>query len=58
AALELARAGCDTQIIHHFGDSTGLEDSYLIGRTPLNDAPMRGEAFTELALKTLHRAGV
>ena len=58
AALELAAAGCNVEIIFHTGDSTGMEDSFLIGATPLNGFPMRGTPFADLTFEKLHQAGV
>jgi hypothetical protein len=51
AALELASLGLPAHIILHRGDSSVLEDTFLIGPTPLNPEPMRGAAFSDLAFR-------
>lgn len=58
AALEFAAAGHSVHIVLHHGDNTGLEDSFLIGPTPLNPTPMRGTAFADLTFEKFREIGV
>lgn len=58
AALEFMAQGHQAHLILCGWDNLGLEDSYLIGPTPLNDHPVRGTAFADLAFEHLGGAGV